>query len=199
MPPPGDEQLIERIQQGEIRRFADLVDRHKDRALTVAVRLLRRREDAEEAVQDAFVRAFRGLAEFRGESRFSTWFYRILYNICLTRLRRAQVGQVGQVGMTVSIDDPDVADPAAAVVDEGDDPLDQLDVNETRAIIAEEMARLQERFRLPVTLFYVNEMSYEEIAAVLDAPIGTVKTNLFRGRVALRDQVRARFAEGVHA
>ncbi len=94
MPPPGDEQLIERIQQGEIRCFADLVDRHKDRALTVAVRLLRRREDAEEAVQDAFVRAFRGLAEFRGESRFSTWFYRILYNICLTRLRRGQVGQV---------------------------------------------------------------------------------------------------------
>ncbi len=196
MPPPGDEQLIERIQQGEIRCFADLVDRHKDRALTVAVRLLRRREDAEEAVQDAFVRAFRGLAEFRGESRFSTWFYRILYNICLTRLRR---GPAGQVRMTVSIDDPDADEPAAAVVDEGDDPLDQLDINETRAIIAEEMARLPERFRLPVTLFYVNDMSYEEIAAVLDAPIGTVKTNLFRGRVALREQVRARFAEGVHA
>jgi RNA polymerase sigma factor (sigma-70 family) len=196
MPPPGDEQLIERIQQGEIRCFAELVDRHKDRALTVAVRLLRRREDAEEAVQDAFVRAFRGLAEFRGESRFSTWFYRILYNICLTRLRR---GPAGQVRMTVSIDDPDADEPASAVVDEGDDPLDQLDINETRAIIAEEMARLPERFRLPVTLFYVNDMSYDEIAAVLDAPIGTVKTNLFRGRVALRDQVRARFAEGVHA
>jgi len=199
MPPPGDEQLIERIQQGETRCFADLVDRHKDRALTVAVRLLRRREDAEEAVQDAFVRAFRGLAEFRGESKFSTWFYRILYNICLTRLRRGQVGQAGHVGMTVSIDDPDAANPAAAVADEGEDPLDQLDINETRAIVAEEMARLPERFRLPVTLFYVNDMSYEEIAAVLDAPIGTVKTNLFRGRVALRDQVRARFAEGVHA
>ena len=199
MPPPGDEQLIERIQQGENRCFAELVDRHKDRALTVAVRLLRRREDAEEAVQDAFVRAFRGLAEFRGESKFSTWFYRILYNICLTRLRRGQVGQAGNVGMTVSIDDPDGADPAAAVADEGEDPLDQLDINETRAIVAEEMARLPERFRLPVTLFYVNDMSYEEIAAVLDAPIGTVKTYLFRGRVALRDQVRARFAEGVHA
>ena len=192
MPPSGDEQLIERIQQGEIRCFADLVDRHKDRALTVAVRLLRRREDAEEAVQDAFVRAFRGLAEFRGESRFSTWFYRILYNTCLTRLRR------GQSGMTVSIDHPDAEEPSAAMIDEGDDPLDQLDMNETRAIIAEEMARLPERFRMPVTLFYVNDMSYEEIASVLDAPIGTVKTNLFRGRVALRDQVRARFAEGVH-
>jgi RNA polymerase sigma-70 factor, ECF subfamily len=193
MPPPGDEQLIERVQQGEIRYFADLVDRHKDRALTVAVRLLRRREDAEEAVQDAFVRAFRGLAEFRGESRFSTWFYRILYNICLTRLRRSHGG------MTVSIDDPDAEGPAAALVDEGDDPLDQLNMSETRAIIAEEMARLPERFRVPVTLFYVNDMSYEEIASVLDAPIGTVKTNLFRGRVALRDQVRARFAEGVQS
>jgi RNA polymerase sigma-70 factor (ECF subfamily) len=193
MPPPGDEQLIERIQQGEIRHFADLVERHKDRALTVAVRLLRRREDAEEAVQDAFVRAFRGLAEFRGESRFSTWFYRILYNICLTRLRR------GHGGTTVSIDDPDAEAPGSAVIDEGDDPLDQLDMSETRAIIAEEMARLPERFRVPVTLFYVNDMSYEEIASVLDAPIGTVKTNLFRGRVALRDQVRARFAEGVQS
>jgi RNA polymerase sigma-70 factor (ECF subfamily) len=169
------------------------VDRHKDRALTVAVRMLRHREDAEEAVQDAFVRAFRGLAGFRGDARFSTWFYRVLYNTCLTRLRR------GQAGVTVSTDDPDVHEPVAAVVDEGDDPLDQLDINETRAIIAEEMARLPERFRMPVTLFYVNDMSYEEIAAVLESPIGTVKTNLFRGRVALRDQVRARFAEGVRA
>ena len=193
MPPPGDEQLIERIQRGEIRYFADLVDRHKDRALTVAVRLLRHREDAEEAVQDAFVRAFRGLAGFRGDARFSTWFYRILYNTCLTRLRS------GQAAVTVSTDDPDAHEPVAAVVDEGGDPLDQLDINETRAIIAEEMARLPERFRIPVTLFYVNDMSYEEIAAVLESPIGTVKTNLFRGRVALRDQVRARFAEGVRA
>ncbi len=192
MPPTGDEQLIERIQRGEIRLFADLVDRHKDRALTVAVRLLRRREDAEEAVQDAFVRAFRGLAEFRGEARFSTWFYRILYNLCLTRLRR------GQPGLTVSIDDPDAGGSAASVIDEGDDPLEQLDVNETRAIVADEMTRLPEHLRGPVTLFYVNDMSYEEIAAVVDAPIGTVKTNLFRGRVALRDRVRMRFTEGIH-
>jgi RNA polymerase sigma-70 factor (ECF subfamily) len=99
--------------------------------------------------------------------------------------------------MTVSIDDSDAEEHAAGVIDEGDDPLDQLDMSETRAIIADEMARLPERFRMPVTLFYVNDMSYEEIATVLDAPIGTVKTNLFRGRVALRDQVRARFAEGV--
>lgn len=193
MPPTGDEQLIERIRRGESRYFADLVDRHKDRALTVAVRLLRRREDAEEAVQDAFVRAFRGLADFRGEARFSTWFYRIVYNICLTRLRR------GQVGSTVPIDEVSSEEMGAALVEEGDDSLAQLDMSETRAIIAEEMARLPERFRAPVTLFYVNDMSYDEIAAVLDAPIGTVKTNLFRGRVALRDQVRARFAEGVHS
>ena len=191
MPPPGDEQLIERIQRGDIRCFADLVDRHKDRALTVAVRLLRRREDAEEAVQDAFVRAFRALSEFRGDARFSTWYYRILYNTCMTRLRR------GPGGMTVSLDDPVVEAPLGAMTDDIDDPLEQLDKVETRAIIAEEMARLPERFRAPVTLFYVNDMSYEEIASVLDAPVGTVKTNLFRGRVALRDQVRARFAEGV--
>ena len=191
MPPPGDEELIQRIGRGETRYFADLVERHKDRALTVAVRLLRRREDAEEAVQDAFVRAFRSLSDFRGESRFSTWFYRILYNTCLTRLRRSQEGS------NLSIDDADAGAPAGSMVDEGDNPLDLLDMNETRAIIAEEMARLPERFRVPVTLFYVNEMSYEEIADVLGAPVGTVKTNLFRGRVALRDRVRLRFTEGI--
>jgi RNA polymerase sigma-70 factor (ECF subfamily) len=191
MPPPGDEQLIERIRQGDVRRFADLVDRHKDRALTVAVRLLRRREDAEEAVQDAFVRAFRALADFRGDSKFSTWFYRILYNTCMTRIRRA--GEAPGI----SLDDPEAGLSMVGLATEADDPLESLDRAETRAIIAEEMSRLPERFRVPVTLFYVNDMSYEEIAEVLDAPVGTVKTNLFRGRVALRDRVRTRYAEGV--
>jgi RNA polymerase sigma-70 factor (ECF subfamily) len=191
MPPQGDEQLVERIRGGDVRCYAELVGRHSDRALTVAVRLLRRREEAEEAVQDAFVRAFRGLAEFRGDARFSTWFYRILYNACLTRLRRAP-----DVA-TVSIDEPDPGDRARDVADDGSDPLDQLDRNETRAVIAEEIGRLPEHFRVPVTLFYVNEMSYEEIAAVLQAPLGTVKTNLFRGRLTLRNRVRARFTEGV--
>jgi RNA polymerase sigma-70 factor (ECF subfamily) len=111
----------------------------------------------------------------------------------MTRLRRAPHEQV------VPIDDPGGESASAAATDGDDDPLGQLEKSEVRAIIAEEMGRLPERFRAAVTLFYVNDMSYEEIAGVLDAPVGTVKTNLFRGRVALRDQVRARYAQGVHA
>ncbi len=86
----SDQELIAEIQSGRTASFRDLVERHKDRAFTLAIRLLKQRTDAEEALQDAFLRAFQGLEDFRGDAKFSTWFYRILYNVCLTRLGRVK-------------------------------------------------------------------------------------------------------------
>jgi RNA polymerase sigma-70 factor (ECF subfamily) len=88
-----DLSVIEDVRAGNARRFAEIVDRHKDRALTVAFRLLGNREEAEEAVQDAFLRCYGALERFRGESRFSTWFYRILYNRCLTQIESERIGE----------------------------------------------------------------------------------------------------------
>src|SRR5512138_224606 len=83
-----DESVLAEIRGGNSRKFAVLVNRHQERALTLAVRIVGNREEAEELVQDSFVRAFRALGDFRGDAKFGTWFTRILYNVCLTRAGR---------------------------------------------------------------------------------------------------------------
>ena len=84
----SDHEIINRVFGGNTRSFAELVERHKDKAMTIAMRMLRNREEAEEAVQDAFVRAFNALGRFEKRSTFSTWLYRILFNVCSTSLSK---------------------------------------------------------------------------------------------------------------
>lgn len=184
----ADREIINDIRAGQPRRFGLLVERHKDRAMTLALRLVKHREDAEELVQDAFVKAFHSLDRFRGDARFSTWFYRILYNLCMTRVTRRKERFVG-------IGDEDVLD--AVRTDEPDAGIDeQLEAEELRQTISSEIDGLPEKYRSAVVLFYVQEMSYEEMSSVLDVPLGTVKTNLFRARSLLRARVRSRLKEG---
>ena len=181
-----DQDIIEQVRAGNTRRYALLVDRHKDRALTLACRLVGLKEEAEELVQDAFVRAFRSLDQFRGDAKFGTWFYRILYNLCMTRVTRRR-GKADQV----NLDDEGVLD--TLQVDEDEPSIDErIEEHELHELISDEINNLPEKFRSVVTLFYVQEMSYEEIVTVLNAPIGTVKTNLFRARSLLRKNVLGR-------
>jgi len=155
--------------------------------MTLAVRLVGTREEAEELVQDSFVKAYDNLHTFRGDSRFSTWFYRILYNVCMTHVMRRKDREV-------SIDEDISGSGLTPGRDERDILLD-LEEREMQSILRDEIARLPVRFRTPVTLFYVQEMSYEEIAEVTGQPVGTVKTNLFRGRHALRQRMLSRVSE----
>ncbi len=186
-----DRDIIDSVRAGNTRSYATLVDRHKDRAMTLAVRLIRSREEAEEIVQDAFLRAYRNLDQFRGEAKFSTWFYRILYNLCMTRVARRRGNLV-----TFEVDDGKMAD-RAVVGEEMISVLDRIEQEELNTIIASEIENLPEKFKTLVTLFYVQEMSYEEISAVLKMPLGTLKTNLFRSRNILRKRVFARVKDEV--
>jgi len=186
-----DQDLIEAIRAGNPRRFSVLVDRHKDRAMTLALRIVGERGAAEELVQDAFLRAYRGLEKFRGDAKFSTWFYRILYNVCMTRVLRRPKEKVEWSDddmRTLDVADQDV--PSAQ---------ERMEAEEMQALLKEELARIPQAFRSALTLFYVQELSYEEMASVLEMPLGTVKTNLSRGRVLLRKRVMERLNEEVHA
>ena len=186
-----DQDLIEAIRAGNPRRFSVLVDRHKDRAMTLALRIVGERGAAEELVQDAFLRAYRGLEKFRGDAKFSTWFYRILYNVCMTRVLRRPKEKVEWSDddmRTLDVADQDV--PSAQ---------ERMEAEEMQALLKEELARIPQAFRSALTLFYVQELSYEEMASVLEMPLGTVKTNLSRGRVLLRKRVMERLNEEVYA
>ena len=190
MPDP-EQDIIRDIQAGNARAFGVLVERHKDRAMTLALRIVGVRAEAEELVQDAFLRAFRSLDQFRGDARFSTWFYRIVYNVCMTRLRRHSPAR----------ETDDLSDETLFEAQGDDEPSahERLEKEEVQVILHEEMDRLPEKFRIALTLFYVQELSYEEMTAVLEMPLGTVKTNLSRGRLLLRKRVLARMETEVHA
>lgn len=160
--------------------------------MTLALRLTGERSEAEELVQDSFLRAFRSLESFRGDAKFSTWFYRILYNVCMTRLRRRR---------TLPLQDPRDDEPGggAEYADAAPDILERLESDEMRQILMEEIDLLPEAFRAALTLFYVQDLRYEEMTAVLQIPLGTVKTNLSRGRTLLRKRILERMKDEVHA
>lgn len=183
----NDVDIIQLVRSGDRKAFSRLVDRHKDRAMALAVRMLRDRQDAEEALQDAFIRAFNALPRFEGRSSFATWFYRIVFNVCSSALERRGT---------------DVHVPLQAETDEGvghlelasdDLPPDlALESLEAQRIVAEEIERLPEAYASTFTLFVVQELSYEEIVDVTGLPLGTVKARLFRARSMLRTAVARR-------
>ncbi len=187
-----DRDIIAGVLAGETRQFALLVDRYKDRAFTLACHLLVNREEAEETVQDAFVRAFRSLAAFRHDAQFGTWFYRILYNACMTRVARKRPGMI-------PLDDPDAGAMVSVVGQDILSALDEVAAGERVDVLYAEMEKLPEHFRAVIVMFYVQEQKYEEIAAILDVPVGTVKTHLFRARALLRKRMMKRFAEEMRA
>lgn len=189
--PKTDVEIIEDVRAGNTRAFALLVDRHKDRAMTLALRLVGDRHEAEEVTQDAFLKAYRNLAQFRGDARFGTWFYRILYNVCMTRLRRRQ-----STPEMMDIQDEALLDSLPA---EGEEDAfgQRLESDDLMRFLSLEVDLLPPQYKSAVTLYYVQEMSYEEIAAVMAVPLGTVKTCLFRGRNLLRKRINLRLKKEV--
>lgn len=186
-----DAEIIEDVRAGNSRAFAFLIDRHKDRALTLALRFMGDHREAEEILQDAFLKAFRNLGQFRGESQFGTWFYRILYNLCMTRLRRRM-----SAPQMLDINDETMLDSLPA---EEDDMTfeERFESRDLLRFLSLEVDALPAQYKSAVTLYYVQDMSYEEIAAVMDIPLGTVKTCLFRGRNLLRKRISMRLKKEV--
>lgn len=156
--------------------------------MALAVRMLKNRQDAEEALQDAFIRAFSALPRFEWKSSFSTWFYRIVYNVCATALgKRADAQQISL--------DADEDHEALKLPSESELPDVEYESNEFQRIVQEEIDELPRAYASVLTLFFVQEMSYEEIVESTDLPLGTVKNRLFRARTMLRDAVLKRLKD----
>ena len=176
-----DEVLIGRAQTGDVRAFAELVQRYKDPMYNLAYRMLRDRQEAEDIAQETFLHVFRALSRFQMGERFSPWVYRIATNLCLDKLRRNK-------GRSVSLDAPmgPESDVHFQVADPGDGPDLALELSELRDDVQRAVDALPERYRAIVILRHLHDRSYEEIAEIVDLPLGTVKTRLFRAREILR-------------
>ena len=175
----NEAQLIRRARSGDTQAFAALVEQHERFVYNLALRTLGNPEDAADAAQDAFVRAWLALDEFRGQAQFRTWLYRIVLNLCLNRVPRLR-RQLNDLTHEEMIDLPEPVGQRA-------DPLVGLEQSELRASLHREIDRLPEQYRLLVSLRYQHELSYEEIAALVHLPVGTVKTGLFRAKARLRE------------
>lgn len=179
-----DRTLARRAQRGDTRAFAALVTRHQRYVYNLAFRLLRDAQEAEDLAQEAFLRAWRGIAGFRGADRaggakFTTWLYRIVTNLCYNRLPglRRQLAQA----------DAEALDDASA--GDAGDPHALVEAGERRARVQAAIEALPRKYKLVVTLYYLQEQSYQEIAATLGLPLGTVKTHLYRAREHLKRQL----------
>jgi RNA polymerase sigma-70 factor (ECF subfamily) len=163
--PDTEHQLIQRAQKGDQEAFAALVSEHQRYVYNLALRVLKDEEEALDLAQETFVRAWTALPNFRGQSQFRTWLYRIVTNLCYNRLP----------GLRRSLND--LGDDVISELPETDSAFD----NPARG-----MDELDENYRLLISLRYQNEMSYDEIAGTLNLPLGTVKTGLFRAKEQLR-------------
>ena len=181
-----DYEIIQRVLGGEKRAFAELVDRHKEKAMTLAHKMLKNREDSEEALQDAFVRAYNALPRFEWKSSFSTWFYRIVYNVCATALTKREEGFYD------SIDEAD-EDRKLDLESHAELPDAEYESGEFESIVSEEIEKLPSVYASTFTLFFLQEMSYKEIVDVTGLPLGTVKGRLFRARIMIKEAVGKRF------
>ena len=151
--------------------------------MTLAIRILKNREDAEEALQDAFVRAYRALSSFEWKSSFSTWLYRIVYNTCVTAVGKRNGNH------HLSIDIVDEEGPKVEIESDELQPDIKMESDEFSKIVYEEVEKLPSAYGSTFTLFTIQDMSYEEIVQVTGLPLGTVKARLFRARTMLRKAI----------
>ncbi len=184
-----DNEIIQRVIDGDQRAYAELVDRHKDKAMTLAVRMLKNKSEAEEALQDAFIRAFRALPSFERKSSFSTWFYRIVFNVCSSLLNKRGVNNL------LSIDGENDEEMKIEIASDDDEPDIELESKEFSEIVRREISIMEESYTSILTMFFLQEMSYEEIISVTGLPLGTVKNRLYRARMQLRTAVLRHFPE----
>lgn len=184
----AEAEWIRLAQSGDQFAFASLVELHQDHVYNLAYRILQNAEEADDATQEVFVKVWQAMAAFRGDSKFTTWLYRIVHNHCLNRLR-ATKSAPKTVSAQTSFEEGDDEEHDLLSNLPGDkaaDPGYLVESRERRQLIWKQVEQLPPKYRSIVTMYYVQELSYEEIASVLELPVGTVKTHLYRAKALLK-------------
>jgi RNA polymerase sigma factor (sigma-70 family) len=182
---PSDNEILSRVLQGDQQAYAEIVKRYQAFVFTIALRYTPGREDAEEIAQDCFVKAYRSLSDFRGESKFSTWLYTIVTTTCLTFLRKKKLE-------TSSLDNEKVFE-AADSLDSGF-RANQVEQKSRITMVNRAIALLSPDDAQILTLFYKGEQSLDEIARILAIEANTVKVRLHRARQRLKEKMEKHFA-----
>jgi len=184
-----DKYYIERVLRGDVNAFSYLVDAHKGMIYTIALRMLKNVEDAEELAQDTFVKAFSSLKDFKFESKFSTWLYRITYNGAISKLRKKQVE---------ILDVDEVYLPESEVMSSYN-AINELNKVEQKKYINEAIGNLKEDDAFIITMYYLRENSIEEISEIAGLTLSNVKVKLHRARKRFYDELKVILKDEVKA
>jgi RNA polymerase sigma-70 factor (ECF subfamily) len=181
------EMLVERARQGDRAAFGQLVDEYKDKIYNYVARMLNDPYEAEDVTQEAFLRAYKSLPRFRGASSFHTWLYRIASNLAIDVVRKRK-----RQDPTFSLDEPlesDDGEYERELPDETGGPEDRTSTRETRVAVRRAIMDLPEKLRDVMILYELQGETYEDIAGILDVPLGTVKSRLFNARNRLKESL----------
>ncbi len=199
--------IIRRVKSGDIKAFEEIVKKYKDKALTLSTRILKNTEDAEDSLQEAFIKTYRAIVDnqFEERSKFSTYFYRIVYNSAIDYYKKHKAKNFN----LISIDEPHK---------DGDEEYDnsfvetKIDMdkysgssvfstdkktfaNEMQMLINKYLELIPEKYSAILTMFYINDLSHDEIAEALKLPLGTVKNRIFRAKDKLKEIILGKYSE----
>lgn len=185
-PAEEDSELIRRARAGDFSALDELVQRHYRTAFNLAFRLTNSYDDAQDIVQEAFVRVHNALPSFRGDANFTTWLYRIVRNVFLDERKKQRIRAHSSLEEMVDLEDNAVA---RQIEDPRPGPQWAVERTERSQIIQQAVMGLPQNQRLMISLYHFQHRSYEEIAEIMDLPIGTVKSRLNRARLALKNKL----------
>ena len=185
----NDQILINQILAGDANAFTQLVNRYKDLVFTLALRMLKNREEAEEVSQDTFIKTYKSLDKFKGDSKFSTWIYKVAYNSCLDRIKKNKK----------YLNDVEINEFTEHQVKTVDNAFDALVEEERNQLIQDCLHLLPSEDSFLLTLYYFEEQSLEDIATIVGLTANNVKVKIFRSRkklaVILKDRLEPEIIE----
>jgi len=177
------------LEKGDTSAFAGLINKHKTMAYNIAYRITRNREDAEEIAQDAFVKVYNNLQQFRGEAKFTTWLYKVIYNLGLSKIRKKSHAMS-------SIDDE-------SFIETGSDnsflETDKLGARDRKLFINKALENLDESESLLITLYYMNDLPVEELSDITGLSESNVKVKLFRARKKMQLHLNSLLKDEIHS
>jgi len=176
--------LIEQAQKGDVLAFEKLIEDHQKKVYNIAFRFMGNSEDASEVAQEAFIRVYKSIKNFKGKSSFSTWLYRIVVNICMDEMRKRNKQNIVYID---EITQTEKGEYRHEIESGEESPQQQVEINETRNEIYAAINSLSDEHKAVIVLKDIQGFSYEEIAGMMKCPEGTVKSRLNRARSILKD------------
>jgi RNA polymerase sigma-70 factor (ECF subfamily) len=190
--------LLERLVARDERAFNELVRTYERRVFGLVLRMLGQRAEAEDLTQEVFVQVFKAIGSFRGDSKLSTWIYRIAVNLCKNRAKYLRVRHAGEQDQLEEVAERlPLAQARHANVAQLERPDEAMAGRQVEAIVRQAISEVDENFRECLILCDVEELSYEEIAEITELPVGTVKSRIFRARAQLRELVERKLGEKI--